>query len=436
MPNEEKITGELRNLGYVPPVLKSTDIRLGAISKMPSVIVNEKGDYSASYPKFESQLRPKFDSHGCTCYACNNAAEMYLKHVFGFDFDCAERYHYNILRIRPPGADPLKVLQSMRDDGAIRESRLPVTDTFAEFITPDPMTLELLKEGRRFKYKLWYETLWLGKISKAKRRAIIRDNARKGTIVFSVTAYFKKGDVYVDNGLDNSHLVAYGAERENGFEIFDSYEDDGKPIKIISFDHDIRFAARIVLTPIEESEQINWALSLLRTLANSLRNLIMPVKETHNPPAPAPVVPIVTPPTAPVVISNRERLYDMAKACLGKDIAKTQDELGCAEAVNYVYKKTFGTPIGGETSTAGMYEVLKKDKRFVKVDEPLFGDIIISPTGTSTLNALHGHVGIVAKYGILSNNSLNGLWQEKFTLQSWKIYYTNRGFPVYYYRVL
>ncbi len=133
---------------------------------------------------------------------------------------------------------------------------------------------------------------------------------------------------------------------------------------------------------------------------------------------------------------NQQVLYDVAKSCLGRDMALTQNELGCAEAVNAVHKQAFGSEIGGGLSTAAMYAELLTDARFMATDTPLPGDVIISPTGKGNPGT-HGHVGIVAKYGILSNNSLNGLWQEKYTLDSWYKFYTVKlGFPIYYFRRL
>lgn len=138
--------------------------------------------------------------------------------------------------------------------------------------------------------------------------------------------------------------------------------------------------------------------------------------------------------------TNREKLYDTAKICLGEDLSTdpaVPPEVSCAVAVNNVYKKTFGVEAGGGASTAAMYEVLKIDTRFSEVSAPLPGDIWICPSGTSLKGAPHGHVGIGGFYGILSNNSLNGLWEEYYTDASWKAYYeTKLGFTTHYFRVV
>lgn len=139
-------------------------------------------------------------------------------------------------------------------------------------------------------------------------------------------------------------------------------------------------------------------------------------------------------------MTNSEKLYNTAKDSLGKDMVDdpgVDPSVGCADSVNTVYKLAFGVEIGGGASTAAMYEVLKRDVRFVQVTSGGPGDIVISPTGTSTKGAPHGHVGICGYHGILSNNSMTGLWSEFYTDLSWHQYYHDRlGFPVLYFKLV
>lgn len=131
-----------------------------------------------------------------------------------------------------------------------------------------------------------------------------------------------------------------------------------------------------------------------------------------------------------------EKIYNLAKASLGKDIAATQNELGCAESISYLLNKAnvANFPKAGYLGTSDFYNWLKKFA--MPVDTPIRGDIIISPTGTSTKGAQHGHIGIVALYGVLSNNSMNGLFMEYYTIDSWRTYYGGKlGFPVLFFRV-
>lgn len=112
------------------------------------------------------------------------------------------------------------------------------------------------------------------------------------------------------------------------------------------------------------------------------------------------------------------------------------DEVGCAEAVTTLLKNIgiMGRVIPG---TWTLNEYLKADAHWIQVFNPEPGDIIISPTGTSSRRgAFPGHVGIVGPNAIIySNDSYTGKWMTHYTLTSWKNRYASRGgYPVLFYR--
>jgi len=72
------------------------------------------------------------------------------------------------------------------------------------------------------------------------------------------------------------------------------------------------------------------------------------------------------------------------------------------------------------------------------------GFVIVSPTGQGN-GTVEGHTGILAKYnvqysndwGILSNNSSNGLFMEQWSLSRWMAnYHIKGGLPVNYYEYI
>ncbi len=159
---------------------------------------------------------------------------------------------------------------------------------------------------------------------------------------------------------------------------------------------------------------------------------------------PKPVYPSSQPievPT-PIMKTNREHLYDTAFSCIGTDASPLDaapDEYGCADSVNQVYHKAFNEYIQVPgISTAALYRAMILNARFQRVSVPLPGDIIISPTGSSYFPNTpipNGHVGIVGKNHIMSNNSLTGKWDTYYTLMSWdERYKTKGGYPTYFFR--
>ncbi len=133
------------------------------------------------------------------------------------------------------------------------------------------------------------------------------------------------------------------------------------------------------------------------------------------------------------------KIYQTAADCLGKVMSGSNAAFGCAISLNNVVEKAVGHPVGGVASTHSMFNILDNSPLYKEIDlkKALPGDIIISPTGYGNGTLPNGHCGVVAKYGILSNNSENGLWQEKWKLENWIKYYGKLGgYPVKFFRIL
>lgn len=136
---------------------------------------------------------------------------------------------------------------------------------------------------------------------------------------------------------------------------------------------------------------------------------------------------------------GRTILFETALSCLGIDVTPDDivpDEVGCADTVQAIHKKAFGKVIGGGPSTYWLYDTLLKHTQFVKVDQPLPGDIVISPTGYGNGNLSNGHVGIVGAGDlIMSNDSRDGIFWTNYTLTSWKKRYVDKGgYPMDFFR--
>lgn len=139
--------------------------------------------------------------------------------------------------------------------------------------------------------------------------------------------------------------------------------------------------------------------------------------------------------------TNRLKVWETANSFIGLDASPNDvapDELGCAETVNEIVKKALGYPAGGTVSTNQMYKALAKSTKFIKVDQALPGDIIISPTGYGTGGLPNGHVGIFdTPELIMSNSSKTGTFEKNYTLTEWVKRYRNKGgYPIYFFRAI
>ena len=137
------------------------------------------------------------------------------------------------------------------------------------------------------------------------------------------------------------------------------------------------------------------------------------------------------------VETNKDKLYRVAKENIGKDLSDIQSQFGCAKAVNTIHRLAFGNEIGGGASTYLLFKALGGREDFQEIAEYEVGAIIISPTGTQSLNSRlqHGHTGICGKNCIMSDNSLTGLLDTQWTKSTWeKFFGVYGGFPIYYFR--
>lgn len=136
----------------------------------------------------------------------------------------------------------------------------------------------------------------------------------------------------------------------------------------------------------------------------------------------------------------RDKIYNAAVANFGKHLTLDPSvpfDVGCAEAVSTVLQQAdiVSIPQRGFAGTWDLWQWLKYNKQFVQTTGPEYGGVVMSPTGTSTQGGdVHGHVGIILKKGIASNDSSNGMFNENYSFDAWvHSFHDVKGFPVYYY---
>lgn len=130
-----------------------------------------------------------------------------------------------------------------------------------------------------------------------------------------------------------------------------------------------------------------------------------------------------------------KHLCDVAYQNLGKDLSPTQNAFGCAETISTLLKLAFGDAYA-TLSTATFYTHFMGSNSYEKVENPLPGDIVVSPTGYGNGNMANGHIGVVGNTGqILSNNSYDSKLEINYDLVSWRARYVGiGGFPMAYFR--
>ena len=141
----------------------------------------------------------------------------------------------------------------------------------------------------------------------------------------------------------------------------------------------------------------------------------------------------------------RTQVIIYARLIVGSKVYRNiNPEVACANVVTGVFElvddSIFGAR-GREDRINGTYtlsDVLSRHPRFKKLNAPLPGCVILSPTGKGKAGTV-GHVGFVDLDGksILSNSSYTGRFERNYTLDSWhKRYTVGFGIPPEYYIIV
>lgn len=249
-----------KDYGYFPSEKPDpTAYVLGGLTSLPKIVLQQNGQWDLFLPTYEPQFNENFDSDGCTVWGTQNAIETLVKKLTDQDANYSERFTYILVPVRPPGADPHVVAECIRNKKLINQELLPMTDSFEDFLKPDPMTQTLLDEAKKWPFEFGHEYVW--KLdqpqTKEQRAEKIREALQYSPLCVSVSAWYEDNGVFIDAGQPNSHWCMLYGEAPNGWKIFDSYD---QTLKVISFDHKIGECKRYMLTPIvvEQSPSLSF----------------------------------------------------------------------------------------------------------------------------------------------------------------------------------
>lgn len=428
--------------GYIRDEIGEDDWLLGsgkATKRFGGDEINPGGDWSAFDPEREIQRRNGLETSNCSNFGTNNALIALSKFLAFYDFpqNISERYTGVMTGTTKGGNSPHKVIEIIRSEsGVIDEEALPWTEairTWEDYYSPNPMSSELVRLGKSVlkRFKIGHEWVFHNNSKTENKHELLKQALKRGTVCVSVKAWDKKGSYYVKKkGEDDNHWVWLTHFDGDHPVIRDHYTPF---VKTLSTDYDFERAKLYFLSRHDPQGDylklvIDWAVRVIKRLAELLIQKGEPVVIE-----PPPLAPPDLPTIEPIKVkTNREILYDVTAASLGKRMIMDRavpDRLGCASSLSNVLIKAGvkGLPKLGIGSTAVLHKWLLNNPQFEVVTSPLPGDIISSPTGTPGARLSNGHMGIVVKHGICSNNSDTGLWSQHWTLPKWIDYYSTKG---------
>lgn len=428
-------------LGFIEPEIKEEDYILGA-GNIPEEILQPDRQWTDFLPVDERQHKG-VETYNCTSFHTNNPYEILIRRKFSREENFSDRCLGILAGTYPPGNDPNKVAQALRENGVCLETHLPFSDDIKnvdDYYSPKPLTASLKAECEKFldKYETRHEWVFKDKKTPLKeKQEKMWEALQYSPLGASVVAWKKDGKYFVKNiGEQDTHwTTVIGGKKGEYWLVMDSYEPFSKKL---AWDYDFGYVKRYWIREREVGERqkrdlqlgVAIKLFLLGQVAYAwkvIKAIIGLDKEPTSDEIVEEVKEEIKEPT------NKEKLVEIAKQSLGKDISPRNlapQELSCAEGVSELIKKIHPDfPI--LVSTKELADQLKKDTRFEATLTPSVGCIVISPR-TQTKN---GHTGIFTKEDtIASNSSKNGKFEENYTWNSWiKAFRDKKGLRIYLY---
>lgn len=243
----------MKNYGYIQPEPDERDYKFGAL---PADNLTD-GDWTGYLLKYEAQKRT-FETANCTAFATLNCLEMLMLRKYGLKVNYSDRALGVLAGTRPSGNDPRTVAQTLRKFGVVDEEVWPFGGNSVEEYYQDLPKSVKKKCGKWLEiYEFGYERIDKDEIPEA---------LKSSPLGVAVNAWFKDGRYYKRNGSDN-HWTCLVAPRK----VFDTYLDDGEPIKLLSDDYKLNIIMRYYVNKRYEynpksrglwSIIINWLKSL------------------------------------------------------------------------------------------------------------------------------------------------------------------------------
>src|SRR3990167_3390611 len=218
---------KIKNYGYIPDVIEPENWILGA-SSLPQIILRPDGQWLDYFPKTEDQKKLT-ETFNCTAFSTLNCVEILFEESFGAERNYSDRFTGISAGTKPPGNTAQAVAEAVRKFGVIKEELLPFNDaidTTEKYFSPNPLTKDLLQEGKKWLLQYGFGHEWLRSLTtSANKIKLMKQALQFSPLVFPVYAWEKTGEFYTNiENQQNTHLTVCAGYKENEYWIiFDSY---------------------------------------------------------------------------------------------------------------------------------------------------------------------------------------------------------------------
>lgn len=243
---------------FLYPKIKPEHYRLGAANMGP--VIRENGNWSDFLPADEKQRRG-VETSACYIYGQTHAIATMQEALFKMkDMDYSERFNALLSDGTEYGGDPLVGADSIRRDGLVPESMMPLTDEVTSW--SDYHSFKGVNEnvcrtaGQLFKkrWKLNNYIVFERDESVEEKYKKLKEALKRGLVAISVDGWGTDGNgIYIkQKGARDNHMVeCFYVDELNRPHFFDTYEPF---IKIGEPFYNSDFCLRWSVAKIEESK--------------------------------------------------------------------------------------------------------------------------------------------------------------------------------------
>lgn len=241
-------------------------------------VIKPDMNWKDDVPFFEPQCR-KIETMFCTCYGTINAIETLMSAKYGIkNENYSERFTAILAGVSPyKGGSPHSVAEAIRKYGLIPEGMLPFDDSIISrevLIKPNPMTQNLLNEGKKWLEEWDFKHEWLSSPDKAK----MMDALKTSPLGIGVYAWVfnKDKQVYFQPSWATPNhwceMILVNAVQDQYWEAYDSYKAE---FKKLDWNYPFKFVKRYSLVKKNSIEVIDGK-ALFESVKNQYAFLLRP----------------------------------------------------------------------------------------------------------------------------------------------------------------
>lgn len=279
----------MNTYGFIPSEIIEEEQFLLGDGCLPADVIFKDGHGWGDYlPSDDFQFKNGLETMNCTSYGTLHALATLGKKKFGIQFQAnlSERFLGVLAGTTQRGNDPHRVCECVRKYGVMPEVFLPFgsdIDTWPEYYSPSPMTLQFLTYGQNWnrKYAFGHEWCFLPTDSLQVKQAKIKEALKYSPVCVSMYAWAKHSDgLYYKDGNDNHWIEIYDFVEGKYWNCFDSYDKTHKLIAIDSnFGQGKRFHLELVSGKIGDVEPQNFWQKLSVSFSSILEGIFSKYNE-------------------------------------------------------------------------------------------------------------------------------------------------------------